>query len=202
MDRDANSRSSFAMAAIKSFKNSFLGEFPQSLGAMFSAICRGDLIRDEPNDSACFLRYALDFGADGVQSGIDVLVASVDLLDVVDGADSFGAEGGDEQGYTGANIGRCHGNTAQRHLAIEPDDGGAVRIAEDDLRAHVDEFIDEKQSAFEHFLVNQYRAFGLGGHHENDAQQVGGESGPRMVGNGHDGAVDVAVDGVSILGGD
>lgn len=35
-----------------------------------------------------------------------------------------------------------------------PDDRRTVRIAQDNLRAHVDQFIDEKETALEHLLVD------------------------------------------------
>ena len=67
---------------------------------------------------------------------------------------------------------------------------GTVRVAKDDLSTHVDELVYKEQAAFEHLLVDQYASFGLGGHYEHHAQQVGCQSRPGGVGNGHDGAVD------------
>ena len=72
-------------------------------------------------------------------------------------------------------------------------------VAEDDLGPHVDQLIDEKQAAFEHLLVNQHRAFGLGGHHEEYRQQVGREPRPGCVGDGHDRAVHEVLDAVVLL---
>ena len=51
---------------------------------------------------------------------------------------------------------------------VVADDRGAVRVAEDDLRPHVDQLVDEEQTAFEHFLVNQHGTLGLRCHHEED----------------------------------
>ena len=74
-------------------------------------------------------------------------------------------------------------------MVVEADDVGAVRVAEDDLRAHVDEFVDEKQTALEHFLVDEHGAFGLRGHHQNDTDKVRCEAGPGRIGHGEDAAV-------------
>lgn len=35
-----------------------------------------------------------------------------------------------------------------------------VRVAQDDLRAHVDQFVREEQAALEHLLVDEHAAFG------------------------------------------
>ena len=37
--------------------------------------------------------------------------------------------------------------------------------------------------------MDQYRTFSLYGYNQYNAQQVGGEAGPRSIGNGHDGAI-------------
>ena len=67
---------------------------------------------------------------------------------------------------------------------------GTVRVAKDDLRTHVDQFVHKEQAALKHLLMDQYASFGLGGYHEHHTQQVGCQSRPGSVGNGHDGAVD------------
>ena len=69
-------------------------------------------------------------------------------------------------------------------------DYSAVRIAEDDLRTHVDEFIDEEQAAFEHLLMEKHAASGLGGYHDEYREKVGCQSGPGGICQGHDGTVD------------
>ena len=70
------------------------------------------------------------------------------------------------------------------------DDNGAVRVAEDNLRSHIYQLVHKEQTAFEHFLMNEYTAFCLGGNHQQHTEQVWCQSGPGCVGNGHDGAVD------------
>ena len=94
-----------------------------------------------------------DFCAERVESGFDVLVAAVDLRDVGDAARAVGRHSGDEQGDSGADVGTCHSATAKLDFSVVADDDGAMRVAKDDLCAHIDEFIDEKQATLEHFLV-------------------------------------------------
>ena len=79
---------------------------------------------------------------------------------------------------------------------------GAVRVAEDDLCAHVDEFVHEEESALKHLLMEEHRALGLCGYHDEHREQVGGQSGPGGVGQRHDGAVDEGVHLVVVLPGD
>ena len=45
---------------------------------------------------------------ESAKSLIDTLIATVDLLDVVDDACAFGRHGGDEHGNAGADVGRVH----------------------------------------------------------------------------------------------
>ena len=73
---------------------------------------------------------------------------------------------------------------------IVPDHRRPVRIAQNDLSAHVDQLIHEKQATLEHLLVNQHRPFGLRRNDQKDRQQVGRQPGPGSVGYVHDRAVD------------
>ena len=50
-------------------------------------------------------------------------------------------------------------------------------------RAHVDEFVDEEEAAFEHLLVEKHAALGLRGHDEQNRKEVGGEPRPGRVAN-------------------
>jgi hypothetical protein len=83
-----------------------------------------------------------------------------------------------------------HADRAKWLLEIVADHQGPVRVAQDDLRAHVDQFVREEQAALEHLLVDEHAAFGLGGHHQYDAQQVGSETRPWMIAHGHDATID------------
>ena len=89
----------------------------------------------------------------------------------------------------------------QGKLLVVTHNDGAVRIAEDDLRTHVDEFVHEEQARFEHLLVDEHRSLGLCAHHEEHAQQVGRESRPGRIGQRHERAVDEGVYLVVILPG-
>ncbi len=68
-------------------------------------------------------------------------------------------------------------------------DNGPVRVAQDHLRAHVDQSVHEEQSAFKHLLVNQDAASALGGYDQHHAQQVRRESRPWSIGYRHYGSV-------------
>ena len=79
---------------------------------------------------------------------------------------------------------------------------GTMGVAKDNLGSHLNEFIDEEEPALEHFLMDEDTALGLGGHYKQDAQEVGGKSGPRCIAEGHERAVDEGVDFVMLLSGD
>src|SRR5207302_1668148 len=69
-------------------------------------------------------------------------------------------------------------------LAVELRPAGhdhAVRVAEDDPRAHVHELVDEEEPTFEHLLEDEHRPTRLGGNDDRDGRQVGREGGPRAV---------------------
>ena len=79
------------------------------------------------------------------------------------------------------------------------DNNRTVRIAKNNLCAHVNQFIDKEKTALEHLLMNQYTTFCLGSHYQHDAQQVRSQSRPGSIGNGHDGTVDKRLDLIAIL---
>ena len=124
-----------------------------------------------PNDFDDLL-FPCDFCAEGVEAEVDVLVAAVDLLNVVDFGSTLGTHGGEQHGYTGTDIGRGHAPGAELELVVVAYDNGAVGVAEDDLGAHVDELVDEEQAALEHLLVYEHAALALGGDHQQNAQKV------------------------------
>ena len=76
-----------------------------------------------------------------------------------------------------------------------------VRVAEDNLCAHVNEAVHKEQTALEHLLVNEHASLALGGHHQHHGQQVRREARPGGVGKGHDGAVQERVYLVALLRG-
>ncbi len=119
-----------------------------------------------------------------------MLITPVDLVGVVDHTFAFGRQRRDQQRLTCADIRRSHFDAAERITPVETDDRCAVRVAENDLSAHVDQFIGKKQAAFKHFLVHQHAAPRLGGDYENDRHQVGRETRPGRIVNRQDRTVD------------
>ena len=87
-------------------------------------------------------QIALDRGAERAQALVDPLVAAVDLADVADRRGALGAEARDQHRHPGADVG------ARQALAVQlrrADHDRAVRVAEDDPRAHRDELVDEER---------------------------------------------------------
>src|SRR5690606_33686970 len=119
--------------------------------------------------------------AQRLQPSVDVLIPAIDLVDIGDLAGTAGRKRGNEEGDTGADIRRRHFDSAKLLLSVEPNNGRPVRVAENDLGAHVDEFIDKEQPAFKHFLVDKHCTSSLRGHHKHDADQVGGKAWPGGV---------------------
>ena len=70
----------------------------------------------------------------------------------------------------------------QLHSVVMTHNHGSVRVAQDDLSSHVDELVNEEQTALKHFLVDEHCALGLCGYHKHDAQQVWRQSWPRGIG--------------------
>ena len=88
---------------------------------------------------------------------------------------ALGAERGDHHRHAGADVG------ALEALSDEPGragDDGAVRVAEDDPRAHRDELVDEEQPALEHLLEDEHRARRLRRGDDGDRGEVGRERRP------------------------
>src|SRR5262245_18052768 len=85
-----------------------------------------------------------DSRAERLQARVDSLVAAVDLLDVADDRAALGRERRGDQGHTGADVGRYDGRAVQ---AAGPDHERAVRIAQQDTRAHRDQAVDEEEPA-------------------------------------------------------
>src|SRR5690606_32309819 len=56
-------------------------------------------------------------------------------------------------------------------------------ITKNDLRTHINQFIDKKQSALKHFLMNEYGSFSLNSRHQYNAEQIWCEARPRSVRN-------------------
>ena len=72
-------------------------------------------------------------------------------------------------------------------------DDGTVGVAEDYLCSHVYQLVDEEQAALEHLLMEEDATAGLCRDDDEHRQEVGRQSGPRCVGQRHDGAVDEGI---------
>src|SRR5690606_21443767 len=79
------------------------------------------------------------------------------------------------------------------------DNDCSVRVAQNDFCSHIDEFIYEKQTTFEHFLVNQNASSSLSCYYQNDTQQIGSKSRPRSISNCQDRAINVVLNFVSVF---
>ena len=87
-------------------------------------------------------------------------------------------------------------------FVIEPDDDGAVRVAEYNLGSHLYQVVDKKQAALEHFLVNQHTARALHCRYEHHAEEVRRYARPWGIGDGQHGAVERLFDSIAVLGRD
>ena len=128
-----------------------------------------------------------------------MFVSAVNLFDVADDAGAIGTHGGDEQGDTGTDIGAGHATATKGQLTVVTYDDGTVGVAEDNLSAHIDETVDEEQTALEHFLMEQYRATSLGGYDDEYGEQVGSQSRPWCICQRHDGTIDERIDDIVFL---
>ena len=113
-----------------------------------------------------FLFFAPYLGADGIETVLDVFVAAVYLVDMVDAGGTFGTHGSDKHGDTRTDVRTGHVIGFELSLMVMAYYHRPVRVAKDDLRAHVDQFIDEEQTRLEHLLMNKYRSFRLGGNNQ------------------------------------
>src|SRR5688572_1834345 len=121
---------------------------------------------------------ALDAGAEVAQTLVDPLVAAVDLPDVPDRGRALGAKRGDQHGHAGADV------RAGEPFAVQLRRAGhdrAVRIAEDDPRAHRNELVDEEEPALEHLFEHEHGAVRLRRGDDGNRRQIGRESGPGSV---------------------
>src|SRR3954469_16373927 len=97
------------------------------------------------------LRVALspNARAEGIQSLLDPFVAAIDLVNVVDHALALRAERREQERHAGPDVGAGDLRTRE---SIAADDDGAVRVAEDDARAHLNQFVREEEPRLEHLL--------------------------------------------------
>src|SRR5687768_5541427 len=82
-----------------------------------------------------------DLGAQRVEALVDALVSALDLRHVVDDALAVGRQRRGEHGHPGADVGGLERRTAKPRGARHQ---RAMRIAEDDARAHADQLVNEE----------------------------------------------------------
>ena len=75
--------------------------------------------------------------AEQAEALVDILVAPVNLFNILDGAFAFRTQGGDQQSHPCPDIGTAHGNATQLTLTAKTNDGGAMGITQNDLGAHI-----------------------------------------------------------------
>src|SRR6266571_1677738 len=95
---------------------------------------------------------SFNLGSQRPQPLVDALVAALDLADVVDRGLPLGGERYQQHRHAGADVGALDHAAAQRR---RPGDHGAVRIAQDEARAHADELVHEEQPRLEQLLEHQ-----------------------------------------------
>jgi hypothetical protein len=122
------------------------------------------------------------FGAIDIASAVERAAGgappTVDLVGVADRRRPFRTQRCDHHRHACANVGARHALAVELGRACDDD---AVRIAEDDPRAHRHELVDEEQPTLEHLLEDQHGASRLRGDDHRDRREVGGESRPRAV---------------------
>ena len=114
------------------------------------------------------LIFSFDTSAEGVEAGLDVFVTAVDLVYMVNAGRAFGRHGGNQHGNTRTDVGGSHVVTLQLALMVMPHDYRPMRVAKDNLRTHVNQFVHEEKAGFKHLLMYQYGALCLRRHHQKD----------------------------------
>ena len=76
---------------------------------------------------------------------------------------------------------------------------GTVRVAKNDLRTHIDEFIHKEETTLEHLLMEEDATASLGSHYQQDREKVWSQTWPRSIRESHDGAVDKGIDDIMLL---
>ena len=136
-----------------------------------------------------------------IEAVLDIFVATVDLVDVVNLTRSFGTHGRDEHRDTGTDIGAGHVVVFELTGVVVSDDHSAVRVTEDDLRAHINQFIHEEQTRLEHLLVNEHRPACLGSDHKDHGQQIRCQTRPGCISHREDRTIEEGFYLIVLLGG-
>ena len=130
---------------------------------------------------------------------LDILIASVDLVDVVDLAHTIGRQSSYPAWRYRHGYRRGHVVGLELARVVMTDHHSAVGVTKDDLCTHVDQFVDEEETRLEHLLMDQYRSACLGGYDEHHAQQVRRQSRPRGIRYRQDRTVQEGVDLIMFL---
>src|SRR2546427_3719951 len=96
--------------------------------------------------SSLLISLPHDLGSKRIEPLLDLFVSAINLIDVVDRALALGAERGKKQGHPGTDVGT---GDLRADEPVAADDDGAVRIAQDDPRAHRRQLVGEKQARLE-----------------------------------------------------
>src|SRR6478672_6950726 len=89
--------------------------------------------------------------AQSVQPCINLLVTTVDLVDILDHTFPFRAHRSNEQGNAGTDIRARHGNATELAFPFEANHNCPVWVTQRDLCTHFYEFIYKEQAALKHF---------------------------------------------------
>ena len=123
---------------------------------------------------------SFDPGAEGFESFLDAAKAPVDLRDIANLGFPISTQSGNQQGHARSNIGT--GEFCSPEF-IRSQNYRPVGIAENDPSTHLQESVDEKESRFKEFFMNQYRTSALGGGHQGHGGHVGRKARPGSIGN-------------------
>src|SRR3954470_7186933 len=118
--------------------------------------------------------YCGDVASYRTQLARQVLVATGDVVGVRDQRLTVGAEGGDDEGGTGAYIWSPHRRAGEAGLAAN----NSVVSLGADVGSHADELVDVSEAAGEQVLGDDADPFGHGQHGDEEGLVVGGD--PRI----------------------
>ena len=90
-----------------------------------------------------------------------MLVTTVYLLDVVDMTYTLCTHGSNQQGDSRTDVRTRHSATTKCNFPVVAYYYSTMGVAENYLCAHIDQFVDEEQTALKHLLMEQYTASGL-----------------------------------------
>ena len=124
----------------------------------------------------------MDICTDSIQSTLNIFIAAVDLVDMVDTTGALSRHSGNKHSNTGANIRGCHIIFPQSDLMVMAYNNGSMGVTKDNLCAHINQFIHKKEAALKHFLMYQHSAFCLSGNDEYYREQIGSETRPWCIG--------------------